>query len=85
MIERKEELMQHPKFNDFVLLHACTPFADFAMEDPTGPWKPKTGRISVTSRQDISYPLTELLIRTAKTRSGDRTSLERAFSKLYKF
>ena len=60
-------ILDHPHFNDFVILRAYTPSCDFTMEDLSGtPWKPETGRICVITHNDFSSPVAQLIAETGK-------------------
>lgn len=60
-------IVDHPHFNDFVLLRAFTPYCDLSMEDLSGtPWKSETGRICVVTHNDFSNQVAQLISETGK-------------------
>ena len=51
----------------FMNLRIATPYGDFGLESNNkNLWRPKNGRMGVSSHQDISKPLAELISKTTK-------------------
>lgn len=81
----RASITSHPRFQGFKLLRADTPYCAFTMEDFSGtPWKPETGKLTVISHQDVSEPLTILILATAR-QTAPPEKLKYVLADLYKY